>query len=672
MHNLGYCELLAGDIPAALAMFNSAADVYGQQAPGNLPVLAMDKARALLAAGLADDAARELDAAIVAFRRQGLDKDHAEAELARSQAALAAGDLASARKWAAAAQRHFHRRGNDRSACLAELTSLRACSISSRRGAAVADDAVALAGRLRRFGLSEDADMAELVAARGLIAAGRTAEAADRIATIRRRGAALSLDVSLMRRLARSELAERAGRRAQALGELRAGLALVHARRGRLGSVELRTGTAALGADLAAAGLRLALERGSAPEVFAWLERSRAQAFRVSPVRPPTDERAAAVLAELHQLGWLIRQAELSGRRDGAAIARRAELRREVRERNWQVGGVAESKAQAGLAEVSAALQESGQILIAVLASGPRMHAVLLGNGSVRIVGLGDYAGAVEAAARLTADLDILAGRRLPARMESVIKESVQRQTRVLTAEIIAPLRPWIGSDSVVIVPTGALASVPWSIVPDLRGRPVTVSPSAASWLGAWCRDPPAAHARDTPPFVAAGPDLEHAPAEVTEISRVYPGCQPLRDEQATVSAALRALDGAWLAHLAAHGHHERENVLFSSLDLADGPLMAYELQQLATAPHHVVLSACDVGRIVVRPGEEVLGFTAALLYVGTATVVSAVCRVADQAALNVMTAYHHALRRGSRPAEALATAARAEPFSPFVCFGSG
>src|SRR6266516_448559 len=50
-------------------------------------------ARALLAAGLAHDAARELDTAIVSFRRQRLDQDHAEAELARSQAALAAGDL---------------------------------------------------------------------------------------------------------------------------------------------------------------------------------------------------------------------------------------------------------------------------------------------------------------------------------------------------------------------------------------------------------------------------------------------------------------------------------------------------------------------------------------------------------------------------------------------------
>ena len=90
------------------------------------------------------------------------------------------------------------------------------------------------------------------------------------------------------------------------LTELRNGLALLRARRSRLGSVDLQTGAAALGADLAAAGLRQALDRGSAPLVFAWLERSRAQAFRARPVRPPADAATAEIVAELRQLGYLI------------------------------------------------------------------------------------------------------------------------------------------------------------------------------------------------------------------------------------------------------------------------------------------------------------------------------------------------------------------------------
>ena len=138
------------------------------------------------------------------------------------------------------------------------------------------------------------------------------------------------------------------------------------------------------------------------------------------------------------------------------------------------------------------------------------------------------------------------------------------------------------------------------------------------------------------------------------------------------MSAPLLGLDGCPLAHLAAHGHDERENFLFSRLDLADGPLMAYDIQQLTSPPGQVILSACDVGRSIVRPGEELLGFTAALLYIGTATVISSVARVADDAAVGVMSTYHQRLTAGVRPARALAEAAAAEPFSPFVCFGSG
>ena len=167
------------------------------------------------------------------------------------------------------------------------------------------------------------------------------------------------------------------------------------------------------------------------------------------------------------------------------------------------------------------------------------------------------------------------------------------------------------------------------------------------------------------PPLLVAGPDLAHAAAEVAAIAKIYPGSRPLLAESATVSATLRGLDGCPLAHLAAHGHDERENFLFSRLDLADGPLMAYDVQQLAAPPGQVILSACDVGRSVVRPGEELLGFTAALLYVGTATVISSVARVADDAAVGIMTAYHRRLAAGARPAKALAEAARGRAIQP-------
>ena len=683
VHNLGYCDLLAGDIPAALRQFGAAAGVYGQAAPGNLPVLATDRARALLAAGLASDAARELDGALAAFRRQHLDQDRAEAELARAQAALVLGDLRGARRWATAAQQRSRRRGNDSWACLAELTRLRARALSPATGARVAAEAQQLAGRLRARGLARDADTAELIGTRALVTAGRLVQAGQRMNTVQGRGPRLPLEVSLLRWLARAELASRDGRPSAALAALRAGLGLVGSRRARMGSVDLQTGTAALGADLAAAGLRLALDRGSAPLVYAWLERSRAQAFRARPVRPPADPEAAAWLAELRQLSQLSRAAELAGRPDRPGhAARRADLQRRIRERSWAASGPAgrAATAQAGLAEVRAALAGRGQALAAVLARQGRLVAVLITPGGARLIPLGDAGLAAEAARRLAADLDTLAGRRLPGRLGDVIRNSVRRQAATLAAEVITPLLAVAGgADGLILAPHGDLASVPWSLLPGLHGRPVTVTPSASAWLAAQRRQQPAAAPSPAAPspaaapvLLAAGPDLPQAEREIAELAAAYPGGRVLAGPGATVAATLRALDGAPLAHLAAHGYHDSENFLFSRLHLADGPLMAYDVQQLAAAPRQVILSACDIGRAQVRPGGELLGFTAALLYAGTATVIASVARVQDDAPVRLMTAYHRRLAAGTAPAEALAAAAAAEPFSPFVCFGSG
>jgi tetratricopeptide (TPR) repeat protein len=672
VHNLGFCELLTGDIPAALRGFGDAAEVYRRTAPGNLPVLAIDRARALLAAGLASDAAAELDGALAAFRRQRLDQDRAEAELARAHAALVLGDLAGARRWATAALERSRRRGNAVLACLAELARLRARALSPATGARVAAEAQRLAVRLRGCGLGRDADTAELIGARALVVAGRLEQAGPRIAGVRGRGPPQPREVSLLRWLARAELASQEGRPGTALAALRDGLALVGSHRARMGSLDLATGTAALGTGLAAAGLQLALDRGSAPLVYAWLERSRAQAFRARPVRPPADPEVAACLAELRQLARLSRAAELAGRPDPGRPGRRAELERRIREHSWAASGLGGAAALAGLAEVRAALADSGQVLAAIMARQDRLVAVVVGPGGARLSPLGDAGAAAEAARRLAADLDTLAGRRLPGRLGDVIRNSVRRQAAILAAEVIAPLLAVAGDGGLILAPHGDLASVPWSLLPGLDGRPVTVTPSASAWLAAHRRQRPAAAPPPAPVLLAAGPDLPQAEREIAELAAAYPGGRVLAGPGATVAATLRALDGAPLAHLAAHGYHDSENFLFSRLHLADGPLMAYDVQQLAAAPRQVILSACDIGRAQVRPGGELLGFTAALLYAGTATVIASVARVQDDAPVRLMTAYHRRLAAGTAPAEALAAAAAAEPFSPFVCFGSG
>jgi tetratricopeptide (TPR) repeat protein len=669
-HNLGSCDLLSGNVPAALQAYGSAADEYARVGEGFLAALWVDRARALLAAGLARAAGRDLDAALLTARRLRLDEDYAEAELARAQAALAAGDPTTARSWAGRAERRFRRRGNEGWSALAGLLRLRADVEQSGPTPARAERAGALAVRLRELGLPHDAEYAQLIRTRLLLGLGPVAEARQALPPARRGRPDQTVETGLLRQLVRAEIAAASGDRADVFRQLRTGLRALDRHRRRLGSVDLQAGVSGLGLEIAKAGLETALETGRPRLVFDWSEATRAQAFRVRPVLPPLDAALTAGLAELRSLRRTLREAELAGRPPGGAEARRIrELERALSERSWTAPGAGTSAALPTPDELAAELDGDGpeRVLVSLLSRQGRLLGLVLGGGRVRLVPLGSRARFHESARRLLADLDAAAARQLPARLAEVVHASIRTQLSILTDEVIAPLRSRLGDRELVMV---ASTLVPWGLLPDVRGRPVTVAPSAAVWLSARRRWRTAAAAG--PPVLVGGPDLAHAPAEVERVRAAVPEATVLTGSAATVGATLAALDGARLAHLAAHGTHEGENVLFSRLDLVDGPVMAYDVLSLRQVPRHAVLSACDLGRAAVRPGDEVLGFTAALLHAGCAAVVSSPARVRDELVPAVMAAYHAAVAAGRSPAAALAAATAAEPLCPFLCFGAG
>jgi CHAT domain-containing protein len=171
---------------------------------------------------------------------------------------------------------------------------------------------------------------------------------------------------------------------------------------------------------------------------------------------------------------------------------------------------------------------------------------------------------------------------------------------------------------------------------------------------------------------LVAGPDLAHAAGEVTAVHARHPSAVLLTGAAATSDAVRAALDGAATAHLAVHGRFRSGNALFSSLRLADGPLITYDLERLARPPRLLVLSACDAGRADVRAGEAVMGMVAGVLSFGTATVVAAVTPVGDAATPALMSGFHERLAAGLPPAEALAATPRDPATLGFVCFGAG
>jgi hypothetical protein len=701
--NLGCLDVIAGDLPSALRAFAQSRADYQTLAPGRLANLVVERARALVAAGLFTEADRELADAAEQAARQRLSHTYADALQVRSEAALLAGRPRAAAEWARRARVAFLGRDNARRAALAALLELRAEQAAAEvNGAAAVARARTLARRLARLGLPEDARVAGLVAVRALVAAGQPDRAAR---IVNRHGAPRRidrLDTRLLWRLARAEVATAAGRPAEARRNLLSGMAALHRHRAQLGCLDLQTGAAVHGRDLARAGLTAALASGLPATVYRWAERARAQALLLPPVRPPADPSAAAALEELRQVRHSLREAELAGRPAGDLRARVEALQRVVREHSWSTPGRrgAEGTAIAPYGAVAEELNGAALVLYAV--DGDALQALVVAGRGASLVPLGDYRPAAEAVVRLRADLDAQAGRAMPARLAEAVRTATQRDAERLAAAVLDPLLPLIGDRDLVVVPTGLLMTTPWAVLPGCATRPVTVAPSATAWLAARRRlrlrpartaapagaGAPAMPGRDTGgepalrgdsrpagrPAVAlvAGPNIAVGDAEVRAIARLYPQCTILTGRRATPAATLAAIDGAELVHVAAHGQHQAENALFSTLELAGGPLMGYDLPQLTTVPPSVVLSCCDLGLTDIRPGDETLGMPTALLSAGTATVIASVARVADEAAMTIMVDYHRALAAGQPPATALAGAVRPDLPAGFICLGAG
>nr|WP_328701671.1 CHAT domain-containing tetratricopeptide repeat protein [Amycolatopsis pittospori] len=668
---LGSLELRVGDVPAALRLYEESERIYRALDVEVHPLLRLDQAQALLAAGLADEAGRHLDEVLEVMHEQtSTTRELGYAELYRASAALMSDDLELARGYAASARRRMLRWGCQTCVANATIIGLRADVRDALRANEIPPTLTARALRAANGmpmpRLADQAALARMLAIRVELRKGNRKRAGELLARIPRPGRLTTVDYRMLRRLCRAELAVAEGDKSKALAEIRAGLTELDRVRDRMGGLELVSGTALHGRELADLAVKIVLERADAARLFGWTERTRAQSYRYEPVAA-TDPDLAERVGEVRGLDQAIHQAQHDGHPTAALRAKHAERLREAHRLGWHTGRWGRPRPVAGLAEVGGELGE--RALVSFASSGDELVAVVVAGGRSELVRLGSAARAAESARMLNIDLDALAPDRLPVPLVQSVLASARKQSERLDAQLIRPLDELIGERSLVVVPTGSLYAVPWGVLPALRSRPVVVAPSATAWLGAERSRMP----RARKVVLVRGPGLVGSRGELDKLATHYRTARALTGQAATVKSVLAALDGAKLAHIAAHGAHEPENALFSRLELADGALFAHEMAGLAQPPSQVVFAACELALNRIRPGDEVLGFASALLASGSRTVIAPLSRVGDEAAAAAMDDYHRGLAEGAGPATALAKTIAVDPFRrPFVCLGAG
>ncbi len=636
----------AGDLPTALSLLGEAEILWR---PLRVPAftLSIDRCTVLLAAGLVGEALAEADSAVRTMEPLGgRVTKRAELLLVAARCALAAAQPDKALEWAQAAHRLFRAQRSAWWRAHAAGAVIQARFAGGQASAGMLRQALRTAGQLEELG-SNEAAHAHLLAGRVALELGRREDADRQFAAAaagRRRGSALTRVTGWLGAALR---AQAAGQPRQLLAACREGLAVLDEHQYTLGGSELRAQSTMHGAELAALARRHVLRARQPRLLLTWSERWQATALAVPAVRPSPD---ASLNADLAALRAVTRRLDAV-----PAGTARAELRREQQRLESTVRAHAlRARGSAGPdgAPFSPAVlldQLGSTRLIEIIEVDGTLHVLSCGGGQVRQFAAGQAAVAARAAAFARFALRRLARSRPGDDPESALAILADVGPK-LQATLLGAAARFLGDGPVVIVPPARLHTTPWPVLPALQDRPVSVAPSASAWMRANRIGLPA-HRHVT---FAQGPGLSSQGAEVAGAAPLYEDVTVLAGKEATAENVLAALDGAWLAHIAAHGIFRADSPLLSSLSMHDGPLTAYDFEQLRRAPYRLILSSCDSGVLAPTGANELLGLASSLLPVGTAGIIAAVVPLNDRAAVPVMVNLHRHLRAGRTFAEAL------------------
>ncbi|GAA4587830.1 CHAT domain-containing protein [Planotetraspora phitsanulokensis] len=668
--NLGWVSAVHGDIPTALSHLDVAEERFRALGTHQLGWLLIDRSELLLSAGLVAEARAAAEEAVEELQRRNRVIGLPEVRLLLARAAILQGDHERSLQEARRSVVEFGRQRRREWSVLARFVVLRSEALRAPGDPALVGALERSATALAAAHWPASSVEARLLAAqaafdRGAVARGR--RSLEEAAKGRLHGPALLRGRAWQAEaLLRMEKGDVRG----AATAVRAGLRVLDEHRATLGATDLRAYGSQFRAELAAVGLRMALRDGRPEKVLTWAEQARVSRLLTRPARPPDDPVLAATLTELRATVHEIQDAREAGRDSAHLVRDQISLERRIRDHCRRRPPVRTPAIRpVPVALLRERIGESALIEFFQLAD--RLHAVSVIAGRLRVESLAPLMPVRDLIDRIPFALRRLTGR-VPAASRAAAEAMLRDAAAQLDAMLLGPFMDAVADRPLVVVPSGPLQSLAWSVLPSCSGRAVTVSPSATLWHAA-------AQVRDAGGHImaAAGPGLPGARAEAETVASLHGAPALLVGAGATAERVLDALDGSRLAHLAAHGRLHATNPLFSSLLLADGPLTIYDLERLHRAPHMVVLAACDSGRSVVRAGDELLGLSATFLGLGAQTIIAPVVSVPDAETAPVMVGVHRLLREGHSAAEALARTQQAggrdamAASAGFVCMGA-
>lgn len=604
-HNLGYVNLLRGELVEALRLMDGARPVLDSLGPFVTASIDIDRAEALEAAALP----REASGLLRRVRERLADTDlwrlqaDVEVRLARLLGDIDAIALAES----AAARCAAH--GNDVDADQARAVAL---GLRAALGAAPQPETFdEVAHRLKTSGRLEAARALRVRAAR---VRSEMPEPVDTTAPLSTR--LLAGEIGAEVALSRGDIRDALRRSTRAADELETW-------QRSIGSLELQNSTLALGGQVILLGQQSALASGDPAVLLEWSERAREVAARGVPSRPP--EELGDLLAQLRHLG------------PEGDPKKRADLIEQIRHGRWHAGGSITPDRALTLDRLQGALSDAR--FVSIMCIDDQVIALAIEAESVRIHRLGPWERLETQLGGLAADLALAAQSTSP-----LIRRSLAERLSSIDAVLRAAFE---GAAHVVLTVPDELARVPWGQLESLRGVAVALPLSATAWVRA---------SEDTlqkPSSVAVviGPETDTGKPEADAVVRAWAtrvqasahpdaSCNEVRELAAKVD----------VLHISAHGRDREGHRLFAATELSDGPWYGHDIELLPAVPDTVVLSACGVG------GGS-LGMARAWLHAGARHVIAAPADISEAAAAERFPRMHALLADGVSPERAVADA---------------
>ncbi|KAI1180859.1 hypothetical protein F4777DRAFT_175665 [Nemania sp. FL0916] len=248
--------------------------------------------------------------------------------------------------------------------------------------------------------------------------------------------------------------------------------------------------------------------------------------------------------------------------------------------------------------------------------------------------------------------------------------------TGYLAQELLSPFVPELrDKPKLFVVPSGALAHVPWALLLQYLGLPISrpslsLIPSLRIWYGLHQLSQRTAAARQgvqPPPatIICNSPlhpdgsdrDIKFSRIEALYIARKH-GTWPIQADRTSRETFEHRCQQSTIIHLSSHGYFNEESPMQSNVDLFQESLTPLDLSRLAITARFVVFSSCLSAYSRVFDSGTALSFAHALLGSGACAFVGTLWDTGDIASLIFMVLFYKAMMvDGRTPGGALADA---------------